>query len=75
MTTPLPATAATGRQADPESRHPLRAALLDWLGTLAYDADDECLAIGQRHFKGNHLDDYYPEMRAFRDHRPPFYRD
>ncbi|MFC7259579.1 hypothetical protein [Streptomyces lutosisoli] len=70
---PATATVATGRQADPGSRYPLRAALLDWLGTLAYDADDECLALGERHFNGSYLDDY-PEMRAFRDHRPAFYR-
>lgn len=46
---------------------------LNWLGSLAYDADDECLAIGGRGFNGDCLADY-PEMRAFRDHRPAFYR-
>jgi hypothetical protein len=70
-----PATSTVGpdRRTDPESGYPVRAALLDWLGSLAYDADDECLAIGERHFSGDYLADY-PEMRAFRDHRPAFYR-
>ncbi|NBM20684.1 hypothetical protein GUY61_35195 [Streptomyces sp. GC420] len=70
-----PATSTVGpdRRTDPERGYPVRAALLDWLGSLAYDADDECLAIGERHFNGEYLADY-PEMRAFRDHRPAFYR-
>ncbi|MGQ4348031.1 hypothetical protein [Streptomyces sp. SAS_275] len=50
----------------------MRAALLDWLGSLAYDADDECLAVAERHFNGDDLDDY-PEMRVFLDHRPTSY--
>ncbi|MGW3134795.1 hypothetical protein [Streptomyces sp. NPDC001139] len=71
-----PATATTvapNRQTDPERGYPVRAALLDWLGSLVYDAGDECLAVGERHFDGDYLADY-PEMRAFRDHRPAFYR-
>ncbi|MET7482576.1 hypothetical protein [Streptomyces sp. NPDC005538] len=56
-----------------ERDYPVRAALLDWLGSLAYDADDACVAIGERHFGGGHLDNY-PDMRAFRDRRPTFYR-
>ncbi|QIY64326.1 hypothetical protein HEP85_25315 [Streptomyces sp. RPA4-2] len=69
-----PATAAVGpaRRADSERDCPVRASLLDWLGSLAYDADDECLAIAERHFDGDDLDDY-PEMRVFLDHRPTFY--
>ncbi|MGW1727005.1 hypothetical protein ACWCQK_29300 [Streptomyces sp. NPDC002306] len=51
----------------------MRAALLNWLGSLAYDADDECLASAERHFDGDDLDDY-PEMRVFLEHRPTFYR-
>ncbi|MFF3075257.1 hypothetical protein ACFVSN_29305 [Kitasatospora sp. NPDC057904] len=47
-----------------------RAALLDWLGSLAYDAGDECVAIGERH--GWSLDED-PYMRAFRDLRPLFH--
>ncbi|MFE6177058.1 hypothetical protein [Streptomyces sp. NPDC056464] len=66
-----PATATAGTE--PASGYPVRAALLDWLGSLAYDADDEGVAIGERHFSGSYLDDY-PEMRAFRDQRPTFYR-
>lgn len=70
---PATATVGPGRRADPETGYPVRAALLDWLGSLAYDADDECLALGERHFTGDYLADY-PEMRAFRDHRPALYR-
>ncbi|MEU1694245.1 hypothetical protein [Streptomyces hirsutus] len=69
---PATATVVPDRRTEPERGYPVRAALLDWLGSLAYDADDECLAIGERHFNGDYLDDY-PEMRAFRDHRPAFY--
>lgn len=70
---PATTTVVSDRRTEPEGRSPVRVALLNWLGSLAYDADDECLAIGERHFDGNYLDDY-PEMRAFRDHRPTFYR-
>jgi hypothetical protein len=50
-----------------------RAALLEWLGSLAWEADDECVAMGERHFNGGYLETY-PELRAFRDQRPAFYR-
>ncbi|MFG2317952.1 hypothetical protein [Streptomyces tendae] len=70
---PATATVVFDRRPERERGYPVRAALLDWLGSLAYDADDECLAIGERHFNGDYLDDY-PEMRTFRDHRPAFYR-
>ncbi|MFI0965033.1 hypothetical protein ACH4S8_27095 [Streptomyces sp. NPDC021080] len=70
-----PATEAVGhcRRIDPERDHPVRVALLEWLGSLAHDGDDESLAAGGRHFDGDFLDEY-PEMRAFREHRPVFYR-
>lgn len=57
--------------ADPATSAP--ATLLEWLGSLAHEADDECVAIGERHFKGGYLETY-PELRAFRDQRPVFYR-
>ncbi|MFF4350014.1 hypothetical protein [Streptomyces sp. NPDC001530] len=70
---PATATVGSGLLTELERGYPVRAALLDWLGSLAYDADDKCVAIGERHFNGGYLDDY-PEMRAFRDRRPTFYR-
>ncbi|MFG2820953.1 hypothetical protein ACGFX4_16190 [Kitasatospora sp. NPDC048365] len=50
--------------------YPMRAALLDWIGSLAYDADDECVAMGERHGWSLGEDPY---MRDFRDLRPLFY--
>lgn len=69
---PATATVGPGRRGEHEPNRPTRAAMLDWLGSLAYDADDECVVIGERHFNGGYLDDY-PQMRAFRDLRPVFY--
>ncbi|MFK0200263.1 hypothetical protein [Streptomyces lavendulae] len=43
--------------------------LLDWLGDTAHDADDECVALGERHFGEGFLGEY-EEMRAFRNARP-----
>ncbi|PJN21081.1 hypothetical protein [Kitasatospora sp. CB02891] len=51
----------------PPSR-PTLVKLLDWLGDTAYDADDECVAIGERLYGERYLDEY-AEMRAFRDAR------
>ncbi|MBK3580848.1 hypothetical protein JHN63_45165 [Streptomyces sp. MBT65] len=59
--------------ADPTTAASTQATLLEWLGTLAREADDECVAIGERHFNGGYLANY-PELRAFRDRRPTFYR-
>ncbi|MER5349251.1 hypothetical protein ABT093_02805 [Kitasatospora sp. NPDC002551] len=69
-----PATAMgnRGRDADRAPHRPTRAALLDWLSSTAYDADDENVAAGERHCGKEFLDDYQ-EMRAFRDLRPVFY--
>ncbi|MFE9430663.1 hypothetical protein [Streptomyces sp. NPDC006640] len=36
-----------GTADDSERECPVRAALLDWLGSLAYDADDESLAVAE----------------------------
>ncbi|MEE1737029.1 hypothetical protein PUR49_11030 [Streptomyces sp. BE147] len=49
-----------------------RETLLDWLGNTAYDADDETIAVGERHFDEDFLD-ACPDMRAFRDLRPLIY--
>ncbi|WP_405693040.1 hypothetical protein [Streptomyces sp. NBC_01185] len=46
--------------------------LLAWLGNTAYDADDECVAIGERHYGERFLHEY-EEMRAFRDLRPAIF--
>ncbi|MEU6890055.1 hypothetical protein ABZ918_33725 [Streptomyces viridosporus] len=69
-----PATAAGDfrQEADRAPRYPTRAALLDWLSSTAYDADDECVAIGERSSGSAFLDEC-PDMRAFRDLRPAIY--
>jgi hypothetical protein len=59
--------------AGPATAASTQAALLEWLGALAREADDECVADGERHFNGGYLANY-PELRAFRDRRPTFYR-
>ncbi|MEV7929020.1 hypothetical protein [Kitasatospora sp. NPDC088779] len=51
---------------------PTLVRLLDWLGDTAYDADDECVAISERHYGKSFLDEY-EEMRAFRDARPAIF--
>ncbi|MDT0393013.1 hypothetical protein [Streptomyces dubilierae] len=61
-----------GNDADAPPRRPTLVRLLEWLGTTAYDADDECVAIGERHFGEQFLDeDRY--MRALRDLRPAIF--
>ncbi|MFD9687765.1 hypothetical protein ACFWXO_18630 [Kitasatospora sp. NPDC059088] len=69
-----PATAAGehGPDTDLRPRHPIRETLLDWLGCTAYDADDERVAMGERHCGEGFLD-AYPDMRALRDLRPAIY--
>ncbi|MFF7529930.1 hypothetical protein ACKI1Q_15230 [Streptomyces galilaeus] len=69
-----PATAAGehAHEADLQLRHPTRETLLDWLGYTAYDADDQCVAMGERHFGEGFLD-ACPDMQAFRDLRPMIY--
>lgn len=52
---------------------PMRAELLKWLGSTAYDADDETVAIGQGMWDGTFLAGY-PAMRGFRDLRPQLFR-
>ncbi|MEU2834364.1 hypothetical protein ABZ667_37935 [Streptomyces lavendulae] len=46
--------------------------LLDWLGDTAHDADDECVALGERHYGEDFLDEY-EAMRAFRNARPAIF--
>lgn len=46
-----------------------RAALLDWLGEVAYDADDSCVGMGRRHgFEP------YPAQEALRSLRQVYFR-
>lgn len=69
-----PATAVGdfGQNVEQTPRCPTRVALLDWLSSTAYDADDECVAIGESTSGSTFLDEY-PDMRAFRDLRPVIY--
>ncbi|MCW8101736.1 hypothetical protein [Streptomyces tauricus] len=69
-----PATVAGGfeQDADQPPHYLTRVALLDWLSSTAYDADDECVAIGERSSGSAFLDEC-PDMRAFRGLRPSFY--
>jgi hypothetical protein len=46
--------------------------LLEWLSGTAFDADDECVAIGERHFGTGFLDEDR-EMRALRDLGPAIF--
>ncbi|MFJ8768765.1 hypothetical protein [Streptomyces clavifer] len=54
------------------SRPPTLVRLLAWLSDTACDADDECVALGERHHGERFLHEY-EEMRAFRDLRPPIF--
>ncbi|MFC3574791.1 hypothetical protein ACFOZ0_16195 [Streptomyces yaanensis] len=45
---PATVTIEPNLRSNQERDYPVRAALLEWLGSLAYDADDECVAIGER---------------------------
>ncbi|MFJ9448617.1 hypothetical protein ACIRRH_43520 [Kitasatospora sp. NPDC101235] len=69
-----PAIAADdfGHDADTPPHRPTLVRLLEWLSDTAYDADDECVAIGERHFGKGFLDEDR-EMRAFRDQRPAIF--
>ncbi|MFE6813543.1 hypothetical protein [Streptomyces sp. NPDC057675] len=46
--------------------------MLEWLSDTAYDADDERVALGERHYGVRFLHEY-DEMRAFRDLRPTIF--
>ncbi|GAA2485719.1 hypothetical protein [Streptomyces gobitricini] len=60
------------RDAKTSPNRPTLVRLLEWLGDTAYDADDECVAIGERLYGEGFLDEY-EEMRAFRDARPAIF--
>ncbi|MES9809695.1 hypothetical protein [Streptomyces cinereoruber] len=63
-------TAGGGGQGDgPPPHRPTLVRLLEGLGGLAHDADDERVALGERRFGKGFLDDHH-EMRALRDLRP-----
>ncbi|MEV6549784.1 hypothetical protein AB0M57_13895 [Streptomyces sp. NPDC051597] len=57
-------------QAPPD--HATLVQLLDWLGDTAHDADDECVALGERLYGAGFLHEY-EAMRAFRDARPAIF--
>jgi hypothetical protein len=61
-----------GHDAGMPPRRPTLLRLLEWLSATAYDADDECVAIGERHFGKEFLNEY-EQMRAFRDLRPAIF--
>ncbi|MFE7927522.1 hypothetical protein ACFU6S_02090 [Streptomyces sp. NPDC057456] len=63
---------ATAAGEDDHVLHPTREQLLDWLAYTAYDADDECVAMGRQYFGEGFLD-ACPHMRAFRHLRPEIY--
>ncbi|MFJ9773926.1 hypothetical protein ACIRVF_22245 [Kitasatospora sp. NPDC101157] len=69
-----PAVAADhfGQDADIPPHRPTLVRLLKWLSDNAYDADDECVALGERHFGKGFLGEYR-EMREFRDLRPAIF--
>ncbi|MEU6655807.1 hypothetical protein ABZ904_42210 [Streptomyces sp. NPDC046900] len=69
---PATATGEFDQDGERAPQYPTRAALLHWLSDTAYDADDECVASGERVCGDTFLDDH-PEMRAFRDMRPAIY--
>ncbi|MFB7466157.1 hypothetical protein ACFCZ1_22105 [Streptomyces sp. NPDC056224] len=60
---------ATGQ--DPN--RPMRAELLEWLGSTAYDADDATVTIAEDGWDGT-FPSPDPAMRAFRDLRPHLYQ-
>ncbi len=61
-----------GHDADTPPQRLTLVRLLEWLSDTAYDADDECLAISERHLGKEFLDEDR-EMRAFRDLRPAIF--
>ncbi|MGV9932590.1 hypothetical protein ACWDY4_18700 [Streptomyces olivaceoviridis] len=58
--------------ADIPPHRPTLVRLLEWLSATAYDANDECVAISERHYGKEFLGEY-GEMRAFRDLRPAIF--
>ncbi|MFG2903060.1 hypothetical protein ACGFZH_39025 [Streptomyces zaomyceticus] len=64
--------AITAGDLDQGTVHPTLVGLLEWLSDTAYDADDERVALGERHYGARFLHEY-DEMRAFRDLRPTIF--
>ncbi|MFF5969669.1 hypothetical protein ACFY64_39490 [Streptomyces collinus] len=69
---PVIAAESFGHDATIPPHRPTLVRLLKWLSDTAYDADDECAAIGERLFGEGFLDGY-GEMREFRDLRPAIF--
>ncbi|MGW4560078.1 hypothetical protein ACWEOV_41685 [Streptomyces sp. NPDC004365] len=69
---PAIAAADSGHDADIPRHRPTLVRLLEWLSATAYDADDECVAHGERHYGEDFLSEY-EAMRAFRDLRPAIF--
>ncbi|MFE6098014.1 hypothetical protein ACFQ7M_39620 [Streptomyces massasporeus] len=61
-----------GHDADTPPHRPTLLKLLEWLSATACDADDECVAHGERHCGEDFLGGY-EEMREFRDLRPAIF--
>jgi len=66
---PVIAAGDSGTDAGMPPHRPTVVRLLKWLGDTAHDADDECVAISERHFGEGFLGEDRA-MRAFRDLRP-----
>ncbi|MCX5395732.1 hypothetical protein [Streptomyces sp. NBC_00102] len=69
-----PAVAAGdfGHHADTPPHRPALVELLEWLSDTAHDADDECVAIGERHYGERFLQEV-AEIRRFREVRPAMF--
>ncbi|MFF0205837.1 hypothetical protein [Streptomyces sp. NPDC005017] len=61
-----------GHRPDTPPHRPTLVRLLEWLSDTAHDADDECVAMAERHCGKGFLDEVR-EMRAFRDLRPAMF--
>ncbi|MFC8424108.1 hypothetical protein ACFUN7_25050 [Streptomyces sp. NPDC057236] len=69
---PVVAAGDSGTDADTPPHRPTVLRLLEWLSDTAYDADDECVAISERHCGEGPLDEDRA-MRAFRELRPALF--
>lgn len=69
---PVVAAGDSGTDAGMPPHRPTVGRLLEWLSDTAYDADDACVAISERHC-GEGLLDEDRAMRAFRELRPALF--
>ncbi|WP_030870975.1 hypothetical protein [Streptomyces sp. NRRL S-37] len=69
---PVVASGDSGTDAGTPPHRPAVVRLLEWLGDTAYDADDECVAISERHCGEGFLAEDRA-MRAFRELRPALF--